>query len=84
MNADEKLIMSTVVLKRSAPKEWAEFVGEFRSFVERTRDRCVMCSLEDLQRTQGRAQGAKALLELFDNAENTAASIEKRRSAQKQ
>lgn len=78
-NPLEELTLKAAELARWSPDGWAGFVAAFRSYTDNVRDQCVASTLEDLQRTQGRAQQCKALADLFGNAVTAADRIIERR-----
>lgn len=55
-------------LARAAPNEWKEFVIAFRKYADQQRDYCVQATLDELQRTQGRAQATGVIATLLDDA----------------
>lgn len=62
------LTLKTAALARAAPREWAEFLAEWRSYADTKKDECIRAPVEVLQVAQGRAQNAVEMLNLFTKA----------------
>lgn len=62
------LALKVAAVARACPREWAEFLVEWRLEVDKKKDECVRAPVEALQVTQGRAQQAIATLDLFTKA----------------
>jgi hypothetical protein len=76
---DEKLTLAAAALARAAPNAWQEFLVALKAYADRRKDECVQSSLEELQRTQGRAQLAASLFDLLGDAVKDADRISKQR-----
>lgn len=76
MSAEDKdLSPAAARLARAAPREWAEFKAAYRKYADSQRDLLVRATLEELQRSQGRAQQCANEAALFDEAVNAADRI---------
>lgn len=76
---DDKLTLVAAELARAVPNRWQEFLTAFKAYAEARKDECVKASLEELPRSQGRAQNAASLFDLFSNAVKNADSIAARK-----
>lgn len=65
---DKDLTVPAARLALAAPREWKEFLAAFQKFAEARRDQLVQASLDELQRTQGRAQQCNLLVALLNDA----------------
>lgn len=75
---DEILSIPAAQLARRSPDEWAEFKAAFKAYAAKQRDLLVQASLLELQKSQGRAQEARHLVSLFDDAVQAADRISER------
>lgn len=76
--SDRDLILAAAKLARSAPETWEEFLGALQNYTEAQISNCISSPLEELQRAQGRAQNASALLRLIREALKNADQIERK------
>lgn len=76
--SDRDLIIAAAKLARSAPETWEEFLGALQVYTEAQISNCISSPLEELQRAQGRAQNASALLRLIRDALKNADQIERK------
>lgn len=76
--SDRDLILAAAKLARSAPETWEEFLGALQVYTEAQISNCISSPLEELQRAQGRAQNASALLRLIRDALKNADQIERK------
>jgi hypothetical protein len=76
----ENLILSVpaAALMRAAPVEWATFKEALKRYADEQRDNLVRASLDELQRSQGRAQQCSQLVALFEDAGIAADRISER------
>ena len=65
---DKDLTPAAASLSRAAPQEWEQFKAAFKRFADRKRDDIVYASLDELQKSQGRAQACHAVTQLLDDA----------------
>ena len=65
-------------LSQAAPAEWKEFKAAFRKYADKKRDALVRASLDELQKSQGRAQECAHLIALHDDAVTAADRIRMR------
>jgi len=75
---DQDLSPAAARLARAAPREWEEFKLAFKKYADKTKDHCVQAQLDELQKSQGRAQQTAKLAVLFDDAVNAADRISER------
>jgi len=76
--SDRDLIIAAAKLARGAPETWEEFLGALQVYTEAQISNCISSPLEELQRAQGRAQNASALLRLIRDALKNADQIERK------
>lgn len=68
MIEDSDLTHAAARLARAAPREWEEFKIGFRKYADTKRDQLVTSDLNELQKSQGRAQACHMLVLLFGDA----------------
>jgi len=65
---DDKLSLVAAQLARAAPSSWQEFLVIFGQYANDRKNECVHSSLDELPRSQGRAQLVSSLFDLFSSA----------------
>lgn len=78
---DKHLTETAARLALASPSEWKAFVAAFEQYVGGRRDQLVNANRDELERAQGRAQNATALLGTFSNAVKDANAIADRKSS---
>jgi hypothetical protein len=78
---DKDLTEPAARLARSAPGEWREFLEAFRKYTDARKDNCVLAQLDELQRSQGRAQQCVQLVALLSDAIKSADRMHERKMA---
>lgn len=68
MVPEDELTLRAAALARAAPVSWGEFLAAFAAYADRRKTECIQAPIEELQRTQGRAQQAASLVTLFGEA----------------
>lgn len=82
LSTEDKILTEVVArLALASPTEWKAFVAAFEQYVGGRRDQLVNANREELERAQGRAQNATALLGTFSNAVKDANTIADRKSS---
>ena len=76
---DPDISPAAAELARSAPEAWARFKDAYKRYAERVRDDLLKASLDELQKSQGRAQQCAREIALLDDAVNAADRIRARR-----
>lgn len=81
VTAEEELYLRAARLARMAPTDWEQFVVAFRAYSQSLATVYLNQShLEELPRSQGRAQIAAHLTDAFADVLRRAAKIEERKS----
>lgn len=78
MQPKDELTIRAAQLARSAPEQWRGLVEALGKYNEVRRENLVRSPLNELPVNQGRAQEAKAILDVFANCLNNAGKIEGR------
>jgi len=78
LKEDEFVSPAAGRLALAAPAEWAEFKTAFTKYANSKLKQLAESSLEELQRSQGRAQQCNTLALLFEDAVNAANRISAR------
>ena len=73
---DDQLIFAAALLKRSAPREWQQFIGALARHALIMSDDLVRCTPEVVLVAQGRAKHAHELGELLNACEDLANKLE--------
>jgi hypothetical protein len=76
---EEDLILSAARLARVAPENWKQFLGALSSYSSQQITNCVQSSLEELPRSQGRAQATARLYGILADCLASADKIEGKR-----
>lgn len=76
--ASDELSVAAAQLARAAPQQWDNFKAVHRRFADRYRDQLVKADLNELQKSQGRAQQCALYVALFDDAVNAADRLSER------
>lgn len=79
MTTEEELTLAAARLARSAPENWERFLGAFSSYSSQQITNCVQSSLEELPRSQGRAQITARLYGIMADCLASADKIEGKR-----
>jgi len=79
LRPDQTLALKLAAVRRAAPQEWEEMLGELRRYADARMAQCVAAPLDMLQVAQGRAQNAREMVNLFENAVKSADRITERR-----
>jgi hypothetical protein len=72
------LVLSVASLSRAAPKEWEQFLEEYKKYQAEITKQLVQSPGENVLVAQGRAQQAASLADLFSNAVKTADRLTKK------
>lgn len=72
---DPILSIPAAALARRAPEEWRAFLTAFKQYADAQRENLVRSSLDELQRSQGRAQNCSQLYTLLEDAVQAADRI---------
>ena len=80
LTAEDQLTMRAAELARSSPENWMRFLESFEQCAARAYEKCVQSTLEELPRSQGRAQAAAHIHGLFRDCLASAAKIEGRKT----
>lgn len=75
---DKDLSPAAAQMARAAPQEWEQFKAATKKYAERKRDAMMAASLDELQRSQGRAQEATSFAMILDDAERAASIMSDR------
>jgi hypothetical protein len=75
---DKDLSPAAASLARAAPREWIEFKAAMDKYAARQRENLMNTSLDELQRSQGRAQACNTVALLMADAEKAAERISER------
>lgn len=75
LRPNQELALKVAALRRAAPREWEEMLAEMRRYANARMADCVSSPLGMLQVAQGRAQNARDMVRLFEDAVKTADRI---------
>lgn len=76
--ATDDLTLRAAHLARTAPESWQRFLEAFSIYTNEQTTNCIGSSLEELPRSQGRAQIAAQLHALLANCLQSADKIERK------
>lgn len=76
-NPRDELIMAAAAVARSNPTEWERFVGAFTRYSQENVVNLMQSTLEELPRSQGRAQIAAQLQGIMAECLQMAAKLER-------
>lgn len=79
MSPEHALILAAARLARTAPESWKQFLGALSDFSSQQITLCIQSPLEELPRTQGRAQATARLYGLMADCLASADKIEGKR-----
>lgn len=79
VHEDENLSPAAATLARIAPEAWKQFKVAMVRYAEKKREELMSTSLDELQRSQGRAQACNAIANILADAEKAAERISARR-----
>ena len=78
MKSDTDLIKAAARVARNAPESWETFLVALSAYSITATTQCIQSPLEELQRTQGRAQATARLYGLLVDCIKRADEIESR------
>lgn len=78
IHEDQDLSPAAATLARRAPEEWKQFKAAMVRYAQRKREELMGASLDELQKSQGRAQACNAVALLLADAEKAADRISER------
>lgn len=79
MTPEQTLILAAARLARTAPESWKQFLGALSDFSSQQITLCIQSSLEELPRSQGRAQATARLYGIMAECLASADKLEGKR-----
>ena len=79
MSIESDLIHQAARLARLAPSDWNRFVGAFQAYSEQIAKQCIQSPLDELPRSQGRAQATAHRHGIFRDCTARADKLEERK-----